>query len=213
MNGVCFEKIEGKYIMVATDGRRMAYIEKIAESGVDDFKGVIIPEKILMIVQKYSGEEGNVSIGISEKNIFISFGSYSFISSLIEGKFPDYNRVVPTDHDKLFTVNRKDMINSLKRASLFVEQKNKKIKLLLSSGKVLIFAQDAEAGGAKDTIAATYEGDDVQLVLNYRYIEEPFKTITDDDVSIHFKDPTKAITIKPEPEKDYFHVVMPMQND
>jgi DNA polymerase-3 subunit beta len=213
MNGVCFEKLEGKYIMVATDGRRMAYVEKTLEGGVDDFKGVIIPEKILGIVQKYSGEEGNVNISISEKNIYISFGSYSFISSLIEGKFPDYKRVIPTDHDRSFTVNRKDMINALRRASLFVEQKNKKIKLLLSTGKVLVFAQDAEAGGAKDTIPSNYEGDDAQIVLNYRYIEEPFKIITDENISIHFKDLTKAITIKPEPEKDFFHVVMPMQND
>jgi DNA polymerase-3 subunit beta len=213
MNGVCFEKIENKYIMVATDGRRMAFIEKEANDNIEDFKGIIIPEKILGIVQKYSGEEGSVQIGITEKHIFIHFGSYSFISSLIEGKFPDYRRVIPIDHDKFFNVNRKDMINALKRTSIFVEQKNKRIWLKLSTGEISVFVQDIEAGGAKDTISSDYEGDDLQLALNYRYLEEPFKVIDSDEITIHFKDPTKAITIKAKPEREYFHIVMPMQTE
>jgi DNA polymerase-3 subunit beta len=213
MNGVCFEKTESKYIMVATDGRRMAYIEKVADDSVEDFKGVIIPEKILGIVQKYAGEEGNVKICITEKHIFIYFGSYSFTSSLIEGKFPDYRRVVPTDHDKSFSVNKKDMINALKRASLFVEQKNKRIWLKLISGEISVCAQDGDTGGAQDTITTDYEGDGLQMALNYQYIEEPCKIISSDEIVIHFKDPTKAITIKAKPERDYFHIVMPMQTD
>jgi DNA polymerase-3 subunit beta len=213
MNGVSFEKTEDKFIMVSTDGRRMAYVEKPADAGIEDFKGIIIPEKILGIVIKHSGEEGNVNIGITDKNIFISFGSYNFSSSLIDGKFPDYKRVIPVDHDRLFTINRKDMINALKCVSLLVEQKNKRICFKVTNGEVSIFAQDAEIGEASEVIAANYEGEEAQIALNYRYIEEPFKTITDDEVSIHFKDPTKAITIKPVPEKDFFHVVMPMQTD
>jgi DNA polymerase-3 subunit beta len=213
MNGVSFEKTEDKFIMVSTDGRRMAYIEKNADVGIEDFKGIIIPEKILGIILKHSGDEGNVSIGITDKNIFVSFGSYNFSSSLIEGKFPDYKRVIPTDHDKVFTVNRKDMINALKCVSLLVEQKNKRIGVKVFENEVSVFAQDAEVGEASEVISANYDGEEAQIALNYRYIEEPFKTIADDEVSIHFKDTTKAITIKPIPEKDFFHVVMPMQTD
>jgi DNA polymerase-3 subunit beta len=191
----------------------MAYIEKSADSGIEDFKGIIIPEKILGIVLKHSGEEGNVNIGITDKNIFISFGSYNFSSSLIDGKFPDYKRVIPVDHDKLFTVNRKDVINALKCVSLLVEQKNKRICFKILNNELSIFAQDAEVGEASEVIAANYEGEEVQISLNYRYIEEPIKIMTDDEICIHFKDPTKAITIKSVPEKDFFHVVMPMQTD
>jgi DNA polymerase-3 subunit beta len=213
MNGVSFEKTGEKFIMVSTDGRRMAYIEKPAEKGINDFKSIIIPEKILGIVQKHSGDEGNVSIGITEKNIFITFGSYSFSSSLIEGKFPDYRRVIPTDHSSLFTVKRKDMLEALKRVSLLVEQKNKRIYVKLSNGEASVYSEDTEIGEASEVIPAEYNGEDIQIALNYHYIDEPFKAIEDDDVSVHFKDPTKAITIKPVPEKDFLHVVMPMQSD
>jgi DNA polymerase-3 subunit beta len=213
MNGVCFEKSEDKYVMVATDGRRMAYIDKVADAGAEDFKSIIIPEKILGIVQKYAGEEGNIKIGITEKHIFICFGVYSFISSLIEGKFPDYRRVIPADNDKSFTMGRKDILSALKRTSLFVEQKNKRISLKISTGEISVFAQDGEAGGAQDTIPSDYEGDDFQMALNYRYIEEPCKIIDTDEISVYFKDPTKAIIIKAKPEKEYFHIVMPMQTD
>jgi DNA polymerase-3 subunit beta len=213
MNGVSFEKTEDKFIMVATDGRRMAYIEKPAESGIDDFKGIIIPEKILGIVQRHTGGEGNISIGITEKNIFISFGSYNFSSSLIEGKFPDYKRVIPLDHDKLFSIKRKDMLDALRCVSLLVEQKNKRIVLKLTENEVSIFAQDTEVGEAHEIIPANYQGEEVQIALNYHYLEEPFKTMKEDEVTMHFKDPAKALTINPIPEKDFFHVVMPMQTE
>jgi DNA polymerase-3 subunit beta len=217
MNGVSFEKStdessgETKVIMVSTDGRRMAYIEKSAPADVPDFKGIIIPSKILSIVQRHSGEEGDIKLEIAPQNVFISFGSYHFCSSLIEGTFPDYRRVIPTEHDKSFIANRQELLDALKRVSLLVEQRNRRISLRLEENELSIFAQDMDVGDANESITATYTGEPTTIALNYRYLEEPCKAINADEILISFRDPVKAILLKPEPEEDFFHVIMPMQ--
>ena len=213
MNGVFFERSEGKFVMVATDGRRLAFVNKTLESNIEDFSGIIIPPKILNIVIKRAGDEGMVKIAITDKNIFIQFGSYMLSSVLIEGQFPNYRRVIPESQVSQFTVNRQEMLDALKRVSLLVEQKSHRVYLGLSTGTASIYCEENDIGNAKEEIACKYEGEDLSIALNYRYIEEPFKVMKGDEITILFTDPNKTITIMPVPEKDFFHIVMPMQQE
>jgi DNA polymerase-3 subunit beta len=213
MNGVFFEKCENKIIMVASDGRRLAFISKDINTEVGDFTGIIIPPKILNIVMKWAGEEGLISISVSENTIFIQFGSYKLSSVLIEGQFPNYRRVIPENQAFSFAVNRHEMLDALKRVSLLVEQKSRRVYLGVSPGVVSVYTEENEIGTAKEDIPCKYDGNEVSIALNYRYIEEPFKVMTEDEINIHFSEPNKAITITPAQEKDFFHIVMPMQLD
>jgi DNA polymerase-3 subunit beta len=213
MNGVFFEKAEDKIIMVATDGRRLAYISKAAEKEIKDFAGVIVPPKILNTVMKRAGDEGSVAISVTDKTIFIRFGSYILSSVLIEGQFPNYHRVIPESQTSFLSVNRFEMIDALRRVSLMVEQKSHRVYLGLSSGTMSVYSEENDIGDSKEEIPCKYEGPDVSIALNYRYIEEPFKVIKDDEVTICFTEPNRAITIQPVPEKDFFHIIMPMQLD
>jgi DNA polymerase-3 subunit beta len=213
MNGVFFEKAEGKITMVATDGRRLAYISKPADSSIEDFSGVIVPPKILSILVKRSGDEGPVSISVTDKTIFIKFGSYSLSSVLLEGQFPNYRRVIPEVQEHSLSIRRLEMLDALRRVSLLVEQKSHRVYLGISSGSMAVYSEESEIGTAREEIPCKYEGKDAAIALNYRYIEEPFKVMSEDDICIRFGDTTKAITILPEPEKDFFHIVMPMQLD
>jgi len=213
MNGVFFEKTKDKFIMVATDGRRLAYIEKPAPEEVSDFSGFIIPPKILNIVMKRGGDEGMAEISVTDKTIFIKFGSYKLSSVLIEGQFPNYRKVIPEDQNNSFTFKRQEMLDALKRVSLLVEQKSHRIFLGLSTGIASIYCEESDIGNAREEIPCVYEGEEISLSLNYRYLEEPFKAMGVDEIQIFFNEPTKAITIKPVPEKDFFHIVMPMQQD
>jgi DNA polymerase-3 subunit beta len=212
MNGVFFKKEGEKMIMVATDGRRLAYAEKPAGE-VEDFGGVIIPPKILGILMRRAGDEGLIGISITDKNMFISFGSYSLSSVLIDGQFPNYQRVIPESQNFSFTVNRLETLEALKRVSLLVEQKSRRVYLGLAPGVMSVSSEESDIGNAKEEIPCKYDGEEVSIALNYRYIEEPFKVMTDEEISIHFTEATKAITIKPVPEKDFFHIVMPMNLD
>ena len=212
MNGVYLEKSDDKIIMVATDGRRLAYISKSAGKEIQDFAGVIVPPKILNIITKRAGDEGLISISVTDKTIFIRFGSYSLSSVLLEGQFPNYRKVIPESQTSSLSINRIEMLDALRRVSLLVEQKSHRVYMGINSGVMSVYSEESEIGTAKEEIPCKYDGEEVSIALNYRYIEEPFKVIGDEEICIRFSGPNKAITIVPVPEKDFFHIVMPMQS-
>ncbi len=211
MNGVFMEKKEDKLQLIATDGRRLAYISKTFGISLPDFKGIIIPPKILTIINRRGYDEGPISIAVGEKNIFFRFGNYEFSSVLIEGQFPNYNRVIPESQSSFFEVNTKELMEALKRVSLLVEQKSRRIFLSVAPGTLTISSQETEIGTAKEEIPCMYSGSEITFALNYLYLEEPIKVIGSERIKIEFTEAMKAITLKAEPEKDFFHIVMPMQ--
>jgi DNA polymerase-3 subunit beta len=211
MNGVFMEKKEENLQFVATDGRRLAYISKNFGIALPDFKGVIIPPKILGIITKRASDEGPISIAVGDKNIFFRFGNYEFTSVLIEGQFPNYSRVIPESQSSFFEVNTKDLIEALKRVALLVEQKSRRIYMSVAPGSLTISSQETELGTAKEEIPCEYNGAELTIALNYVYLEEPVKVIGSERVKIEFTEAMKAITLKADPDKDFFHIIMPMQ--
>lgn len=213
MNGVLFEKTDNTFVMVATDGRRLAYINKNISTSIADFSGIIIPPKILNIVLKRAGDEGMAGISVTDKTLFIQFGSYKLSSVLIEGQFPNYRRVIPENQTNKFILNRLETLEALRRVSLVVEQKSHRVYLGISSGVASIYCEENDRGKGRAKIPCEYDGEELSIALNYRYLEEPFKVMGCEKVSVHFTDPNKTITIMPVPEKDFFHIVMPMQQE
>ena len=213
MNGIFFEKADDKFFMVATDGHRLAYINKNAAANVADFSGIIIPPKILNIVTKRAGEEGMADVSVNDKTIFIKFGSYVLSSVLIEGQFPNYRRVIPENQINHFTVNRMEMLEALRGVSVMVEKESHRVYLKLAPGYVSLYCEENENGDSQWEIPCQYNGEEVSIALNYRYLEEPFKVMSGNEIKILFTDPNKTITIMPVPEKDFFHIVMPMQQE
>jgi DNA polymerase-3 subunit beta len=210
MNGVFFEKIDNKIIMVATDGRRLALIEK--ESGdIPDFPGAIIPRKILAMIAKYAGDEGQISISITDKNFFVEFGSYKFYSNLFEGQFPNYRKVIPETQKYSFTVKRADLLQAMKRVHPLVEKQSERLYFKIIKDELSVFVKDSEIGSGEEEIEAIYDGEETQFALKYGNLEEPLRVLTTDTVKIQFTDLNHAFTVKPEPEEDYCHVMMPMQ--
>jgi len=211
LNGVFLEKIDDQLVMVATDGRRLAFISKNFGVSIPDFHSVIIPTKILTIINRRSGDEGLLGIAVGEKNIFFRFNNYVFSSVLIEGQFPNYKRVIPESQNYWFEVNTKEFTEALKRVSLLVEQKSRRIALILSGGSLTISSQETEIGTAKEEIPCQYEGSDISIALNCVYLEDPLKFIGTERVRLEFTEAMKAVTIKSVPEKDFLHIIMPMQ--
>ena len=94
-----------------------------------------------------------------------------------------------------------------------MEQKSRRIYLGVGPGHVTVSSEESELGVADEEIPCSYEGGEISIALNYQYLEEPFKAMEEDETSIHFSEPNRAITIKPVPERNFFHIVMPMQID
>ena len=211
MNGVFMEGDEGQLRMVATDGRRLAFIATDVESALPGFKGAIMPTKILNIIAKRTPDEGMVSIGLNEKNVFFKFADCRFSSLLIDGQFPSYRRVIPERQNSAFEVARKDLLEALKRVAILAEQKSKRVYLNIAQGTLAVRSQETEIGVASEEIPCEYDGDDFAIALNYLYLDEPMKAMDSDKVRIEFTEPMRAITLKAVPDENFFHVIMPMQ--
>lgn len=213
MNGICIKKVSTSLLFVATDGRRLSYIKKNLELQGNDSEEIIIPTKILNIINKRLTENGNVSLGFDKKFVFVNFDNYKFSSPLIEGKFPNYNRVIPENQAMQFTVNRLELLDAIKRVSILVEKNIKRIFFELSDGKLNISSNEKEIGNANEEIPCKYSGDTIGFAFNYSYLEEPCKVMTSDDVILKFTDIDHPMTLCPSPESDFFHIVMPMRVD
>ena len=211
MNGVFIEKKENAFIMVATDGRRLSFIKKEFESVPENIESSIIPVKILSLIKKLATEEGEFLIAIYDKTLFIKFDKNKIYSNLIEGQFPNYQRVIPEKQEQVAIVSKAELLSALNSVSVFVEQKSKRVLMKFYEGSVDIYTEETEKGDSKATLSCEYSGPEFTMVINYVYLQEPIKVMEEEDVSFKFTDPAKALTISSVPEKDYFHIVMPMQ--
>lgn len=211
MNGVYMEKSEGGIVMVSTDGRRLAYVKKDFDADIPSFKGVIVPPKVLNLVARRASDEGLIDIAVTDKNIFLRFGSYKISSVLIEGQFPNYQKVIPESQKTKVSVKRTELLDALKRVSIFVEQKSRRTFFTLSPGVLVLASEESELGTAREEIPCSYDGPDTTLALNYKYVEDPLKVLAGEYVNLEFTEPNRAITLSPEEDKGFFHIVMPMQ--
>lgn len=208
MTGVFFEKKEENFVMVATDARRLSYISKSFE--LPDFGSAIVPIKILNCILKNAPDEGNISVAIVDKMIFVKFGTYEFSSKLLDGQFPNYQKVIPDHQEHKFSVDKNDLDSALKSVGIMLEKKVNRIIFKVSPGNLTIISPESELGTADETIPCQYDGEEVQIALNFNYLTDPMKVIESDTVTFEFTEVMKAITVKAEPETDYFHIIMPM---
>ncbi len=216
LTGVYFvlEETGGKdYLrLVATDGHRLSlaqseinYKGKKTEGIYDLLKtGVIIPRKILTEVLKLD-KEGFINILINSNNVIFELEKKSedqnkntkFISRLIEGKFPDYNSVLPKDGYKTSIINTKKFYNSIKMVSLLAEEKSHSIELSFSENNLLIKTVNTNIGEGSDELEINYKGEPISIKLNSRYIMDFISNITENNLSIRFNTIYTPFVIEP----------------
>lgn len=219
MTGVYFVKNGETLTMVATDGRRLSCVNKSAIN-VPDFQPAIIPTKILSTILKHAPEEGNIEVAVIDKSIFVKFGSMEFSSVLIDGQFPNYQKVIPENLTMSIQVNKTDLDAALKRTTIMVDKKVSRIIFKISSGILKLVSPDTELGNADEEIPCRYDGQDISMALNFNYVTEPLKVIDSENVVFDFNindnetgdeaNITKAVIMRSEPAGDYIHVIMPM---
>lgn len=213
MNGVFFKRSDQNLLMVATDGRRLSYISKKIEVDVkfEGIKGIIIPTKILLLSRKLLTGEGNFSIALGDKSIFLISNNHKLSSNLIDGQFPNYERVIPEKQEYAAVVERLSLLEAVNRVSLLVEHKSNRIFLSFENDALTITSSEGEIGKATEEIACQYKGPEITIAVNYQYIIDPLREMEEKNVLIQFTETAKAVTIGPEPDKGFFHIVMPMQ--
>jgi DNA polymerase-3 subunit beta len=213
MNGVFVEKREDMLIMVATDGRRLAFVSRKIPIHMENLRGVILPPKILTIVRKLASHEGNLSLALTDKNIFVRLEGKNFSSNLIDGQFPDYRRVIPDSQKHRAIVDRAKLEDALRRVSLLVEQKSRRVVFAVQDGSITVSSRESELGVASEEVSCEYRGPEMSFAVNCMYMIEPLREIGSETVSIEFSDVNKAITLKANPDDGYLNIIMPMQLD
>ncbi len=217
MTGVYLIKNGDTLTMVATDGRRLSCDNKTGLS-IPDFQPAIIPTKILSCILKNAPDEGNIQLAVVEKSIFVKFSNLEFSSVLIEGQFPNYQKVIPENLTMSFMVNKADLDAALKRTTIMVDKKVSRIIFKISSGVLKLISPESDIGTADEEIPCRYDGKDISMALNFTYVTEPLKVIDSENVVFDFNindtdgdaNITKAVIMRSEPAGDYIHVIMPM---
>lgn len=209
LNGVLFI-IEGKTIkFVATDGRRLAVIEKNLPKETVITKKVIVPTKTIQELNRLLQEEGDVKISFDENQILFDLGDTFIISRLIEGEFPNYGQVIPKEVKEKALVDKNALLAAAKRASILTNQDSMAIKVDISKGKMTISKNTPYMGEVREELGISYKGKNISVGFNPDYIIEVLKNIGTDEIGIELADNDKPGVIRLGSE--YVYVVLPMQ--
>ncbi|MBO6000896.1 MAG: DNA polymerase III subunit beta, partial [Spirochaetales bacterium] len=196
MNGALLEKDGNGLVMVGTDGRRLSYINRQIGSEIPDFPKATIPSRFLNLIKKLSVGEGDFEINVGSNTISLRFGSCTISSSLIKNDFPAYKRVIPESQSKVCIVNINTLSDALKRVSLLVENKFKKIILEFNENKLTVYCDESEVGAGREEIECKYEGDSQRCAMNYTYLLSPLKVMDGEEARIEFSEPGRPFTVK-----------------
>lgn len=218
LTGVFLEKFDNKINMVATDGKRLSLISnnledlEISEEAFNlPHGGVIIPKIVLIEIMKYPFENKTIQMGFSKNQIFFCYDNIYLTSNLIEGKFPDYKKIIPDPRENYFTVDREHLYNAIKRVSVLVDESFNQVKLSILKGRLLISSKDPALGGAVEEIQIEYAGEDIDIALNYHYLMDCLKEIGPETIKVDFENSERVMTIKGEGEENYLNLIMPMK--
>ncbi len=204
--------------MVATDSYRLAVrnapAEQVKASGGDGEWQAIIPARALQELNRMlePGEDKPpVQVRASKQQIVFAVGGYMLVSRLIEGQFPNYERVIPTDIERSVEVSREDLLAAIKRAAIVARAEASKLVFRAQEGVLTIVAESGDVGRAHEELAAMVEGEEIEIAFNAEYLTDVLGVMEADTVIWQFTGPLSSGLLKPSDDPDYLYVVMPMQ--
>ena len=216
LNGVYLHVAESDGIKVlrcvATDGHRLASMEVPMPKGAEGMPGVIVPRKAVGELRKLLDETNTeVAVGLSEAKIRFSFDDSVLTSKLIDGTFPDYQRVIPEGNDKQLDVTTKAFSAAVDRVSAISSEKSRSVKLNLASGSLILSASSPEEGSATEELEVSYEGDSLEIGFNSGYLLDIIRQIESDSVRLLLADAASPTIVTEEDEAGALYVLMPMR--
>lgn len=214
LTGVCFTINENILELAATDGNRLTRVQKEISQTVEETINFIVPSKTLQEVQRISSlvEDENITLKIQKNKILFEFENLAFQSRLIDGVYPKYQQLIPPSNDKKIVIDRAELINSIERVSIMVNDRTNVVKFNFTQGQLEIMADTPEAGRSKDYIDIDYDFDDMLTAFNYRYVLDGLKNMDSKNVEIEISDVLAASIFKPQDDtSNYICLIMPVK--
>ena len=212
LNGLMFEVSANTLRAVATDGHRLAYCEKEMSNDIADVKQVILPRKgVLELVRLLNDSDDTVKIVIGSNHLQVELARLRLTSKLIDGRFPDYNRVMPTDGNNVIKVDRDQFRQALMRASILSNEKYRGIRLILEENLIKLQAQNPDQEEADIELEVDYKGDDIEIGFNVNYMLDVLSVASSDTVQATLRDSNSSFLITYPDQSDCKYVIMPMR--
>ncbi|MBE7636036.1 DNA polymerase III subunit beta [Sneathiella sp. P13V-1] len=216
LNGIYLHAADNEGIpvlrAVATDGHRLARVETPLPANAENIPGIIIPRKAVGELRKLIDDnEGDVAISMSDNRICFSFGGSVLTSKLIDGTFPDYERVIPSGNDKVLELDGRTFAQAVDRVSTISTEKSRAIKLALSGDTVTLSATGADSGSATEELAASYQSDSMEIGFNSKYLLDITGQIEGDNARFILADAQSPTIVRDGTDDGALYVLMPMR--
>ena len=211
LNGILLEAADKTLRAVATDGHRLALCEVELKKACKGEHQVIVPRKGVLELQRLLGEEGDVSLAIGSNHIRAQVGSIRFTSKLIDGRFPDYRRVIPTAESSPMTGDREVLKQALHRAAILSNEKYRGIRLDVKGNRIRILAHNPEQEEAEEEVTMKYSGEDLEIGFNVNYLLDALSAVDGDQVEVGLIDSNSSCLITEPGSTSCKYVVMPMR--
>ncbi len=211
LNGLLLETGGGRLRAVATDGHRLA-LSDIELDGADGASAqVIVPRKGVLELQRLLSGEGEVEIALGSNHIRVEVGDIRFTSKLIDGRFPDYDRVIPATSAKAVTASKDALRHALQRAAILSNEKYRGVRLEFKKNNIRIQANNPDQEEAEDEVEVEYSGEEMEIGFNVNYLLDALAAVEEENVEIGLVDPSSSCVVRSPNDDKSLYVVMPMR--
>lgn len=211
LNGLLLETEGASLRAIATDGHRLALCETQLEGRQKVTQQVILPRKAVLELQRILGTEGNLELGIGTNHVRAQIGDIRFTSKLIDGRFPEYGRVIPAGPTKIIDAERESLRQALQRTAILSNEKYRGVRVAMKPDLMTIQAHNPEQEEAEDEVEVNYKGDEIEIGFNVNYLLDALGAIDTDRVEIGLTDANSSCLIRAPGATQTKYVVMPMR--
>lgn len=211
LNGLLMQVEENQLRLVATDGHRLAYASAEIQGDFGKTE-VIVPRKTILELNKLLNQPNeDITVELLGNQVRFTCNGTVIVSKVIDGKFPDYNRVIPLDNDKIFLINRAQLLGALERSAILANEKYRGVKVQLSAGLLRISCTNSEQEEAQEELEIAYQGDELELNFNITYLTDVLRNQHSEDVQLAFGDAKQSVLLRLPEEASFKYVVMPLR--
>lgn len=212
LNGCLLEISKAGIRVVATDGHRLAKSELAMPLDVSGQRQVIVPRKAVTELQRFlDGGEDTVRLDVNPNHVRVSAGPWVFIAKLIDGRFPDYEKVIPASLEIHLDVNRLQLSEILARTAILTNEKFRGVRLVLKPGTMMVMANNPEQEEAVDEMAVDFQGQEVEIGFNVGYLMDALRALESEQVDLGLQDANSSCTINVPGNRATLYLVMPMR--
>ena len=212
LNGILFIAEGTQLTLVATDGHRLALAQATLDSPVPNKQEVILPRKTVLELQRLLKDEATaIEMRFAHNQARFAFSGMEFVTKLVEGKFPDYNRVIPKNHRNAVVTGRAPLLSALQRAAILTSEKFKGVRMNIEPGLLRIAASNAEQEEAREELEIDYAGDAIEIGFNVTYLIDALANMDQEMVKLELQDGSASALFTVPEQAGFKYVVMPMR--